>query len=254
MFGRMENTNQAMELQITQEYTGQSRMLDLPRPDVGGGAQDRHLRHRRAGRQAAGRQHRRRLAHRARRTRAIVGVANLGNADNLTGHHFAQANLFAFGPAGVGLDARLGGHRARLGADDLEQRRARRRHDREDDDGLVARRSSATRRRSGIGAPVPLERPLRADAQRVDPRATTGARSTTTRPTARAWASTARRPAATSSAQYFPTAAAALREHRHDAREPADVVPPRAVGPPHEQRPDRSGTSSSTATRWASST
>ena len=27
MFGRMENTNQAMELQITQEYTGQSRML-----------------------------------------------------------------------------------------------------------------------------------------------------------------------------------------------------------------------------------
>ncbi|WP_407664775.1 hypothetical protein [Micromonospora tarensis] len=28
---------------------------------------------------------------------AIVGVANLGNADNLTGHHFSQANLFAFG-------------------------------------------------------------------------------------------------------------------------------------------------------------
>jgi alpha-glucuronidase len=26
-----------------------------------------------------------------------VGVANLGNADNLTGHHFSQANLFAFG-------------------------------------------------------------------------------------------------------------------------------------------------------------
>src|SRR5690606_970224 len=27
MFGRMENTNQALELQITQEYTGQNRML-----------------------------------------------------------------------------------------------------------------------------------------------------------------------------------------------------------------------------------
>ena len=26
-----------------------------------------------------------------------MGVANLGNADNLTGHHFSQANLFAFG-------------------------------------------------------------------------------------------------------------------------------------------------------------
>ena len=32
-------------------------------------------------------------------------------------------------------------------------------------------------------------------------------------------------------AQYFPPLAAALREHRHDAGEPADVVPPRAVGP-----------------------
>ena len=27
LFGRMENTNQALELQITQEYTGQSKML-----------------------------------------------------------------------------------------------------------------------------------------------------------------------------------------------------------------------------------
>src|SRR5262249_50224904 len=28
---------------------------------------------------------------------AIVGVANLGNSDNLTGHHVSQANLYAFG-------------------------------------------------------------------------------------------------------------------------------------------------------------
>jgi alpha-glucuronidase len=28
---------------------------------------------------------------------AMVGVANLGNADDLTGHQFSQANLFAFG-------------------------------------------------------------------------------------------------------------------------------------------------------------
>ncbi len=32
MFGRMEHTNQAMELQITQEYTGQSRMLTYLAP------------------------------------------------------------------------------------------------------------------------------------------------------------------------------------------------------------------------------
>ena len=32
MFGRMEHTNQAIELQITQEYTGQSRMLTYLAP------------------------------------------------------------------------------------------------------------------------------------------------------------------------------------------------------------------------------
>ena len=119
MFGRMENTNQAIELQITQEYTGQSRMLTYLAPDVGGGAQDRHARG--AGPALGGASST--APRRAHADTAIVGVANLGNADNLTGHHFAQANLFAFGPAGVGLDARLGGHRARLGADDVEQRR-----------------------------------------------------------------------------------------------------------------------------------
>jgi len=94
MFGRMENTNQALELQITQEYTGQSTMLtylapmweevlktdthatntDKPRVgDIVDGSAQGHS------------------------DTAIVGVANLGNADNLTGHHFSQANLFAFG-------------------------------------------------------------------------------------------------------------------------------------------------------------
>ena len=90
MFGRMENTNQALELQVTQEYTGQSTMLaylgpmweevlktDTHAPGrvgeiVDGTAQNHE-------------------------DTAIVGVANLGNADNLTGHHFSQANLFAFG-------------------------------------------------------------------------------------------------------------------------------------------------------------
>ena len=58
MFGRMENTNQAMELQITQEYTGQSRMLtylgpmweEVLKTDTGGGrARRRGGRRHRAG-------------------------------------------------------------------------------------------------------------------------------------------------------------------------------------------------------------
>ncbi|MBM7494528.1 alpha-glucuronidase [Micromonospora luteifusca] len=99
MFGRMENTNQALELQITQEYTGQNWMLSYLGPmyeeilktdtyatDAGG----KLLKKRLVGDIVDGSaQH--------HPDTAIVGVANLGNADNLTGHHFSQANLFAFG-------------------------------------------------------------------------------------------------------------------------------------------------------------
>lgn len=99
MFGRMENTNQAIELQITQEYTGQNTMLcylapmweEVLKSDTY--ATDEHgrlLRHRLVGHIVDGTaQH--------QRDTAIVGVANLGDAADLTGHHFAQANLFAFG-------------------------------------------------------------------------------------------------------------------------------------------------------------
>ncbi|WP_461007558.1 alpha-glucuronidase family glycosyl hydrolase [Streptomyces capparidis] len=99
MFGRMENTNQALELQITQEYTGQNRMLcflapmweeilktDTHATDGRGRPLDKRL----VGHIVDG------TAQNHSDT-AIVGVANLGNADNLTGHHFSQANLFAFG-------------------------------------------------------------------------------------------------------------------------------------------------------------
>jgi alpha-glucuronidase len=99
MFGRMENTNQALELQITQEYTGQNRMLCFLAPmweeilktdtyatDEEGRLLDKRL----VGHVVEG------TAQNHSDT-AIVGVANLGNADNLTGHHFSQANLYAFG-------------------------------------------------------------------------------------------------------------------------------------------------------------
>ncbi|MEO3873398.1 alpha-glucuronidase family glycosyl hydrolase [Nonomuraea sp. B12E4] len=99
MFGRMENTNQALELQITQEYTGQDEMLcylgpmweealktDTYARDERGRLLDKRLMGHIVDGTAQGHS-----------DTAIVGVANLGNADNLTGHHFSQANLFAFG-------------------------------------------------------------------------------------------------------------------------------------------------------------
>jgi alpha-glucuronidase len=96
MFGRMENTNQAIELQITQEYTGQNTMLCFLAPMWEEVLKtDAHLtglpRERRSvGNVVDG-------TAQGHADTAIVGVANLGNADNLTGHHFSQANLFAFG-------------------------------------------------------------------------------------------------------------------------------------------------------------
>jgi alpha-glucuronidase len=99
MFGRMENTNQAIELQVTQEYTGQNRMLAFLGPmweevlktdTYATDAQGRLLDRRRVGNIVDG-------TAQGQKDTAIVGVANLGNADNLTGHHFAQANLFSFG-------------------------------------------------------------------------------------------------------------------------------------------------------------
>ncbi|MFD0856304.1 hypothetical protein ACFQ07_28955, partial [Actinomadura adrarensis] len=99
MFGRMENTNQAIELQVTQEYTGQHIMLCYLAPmweevfktdTYATDAQGRLLRDRLVGHIVDG-------TTQDHSDTAIVGVANLGNADNLTGHHFSQANLFAFG-------------------------------------------------------------------------------------------------------------------------------------------------------------
>ncbi|MBE8524763.1 alpha-glucuronidase [Amycolatopsis sp. H6(2020)] len=99
LFGRMEHTNQAIELQVTQEYTGQNTMLcylgplweEVLKSDTY--ATDAHgklLKKRLVGNVVDG-------TAQGHPDSAIVGVANLGNADNLTGHHFAQANLYAFG-------------------------------------------------------------------------------------------------------------------------------------------------------------
>jgi alpha-glucuronidase len=99
MFGRMDNTNQAMEMQITQEYTGQDKMLCFLAPmweevlKADTYAEDDDgvlLENRLVGNVLDG-------SAQGHTDTAMVGVANLGNADNMTGHHFAQANFFAFG-------------------------------------------------------------------------------------------------------------------------------------------------------------
>ena len=192
MFGRMENTNQAIELQITQEYTGQSRMLtylgpmweEVLKTDTGGaGPRGRGRRRHRAG--PRGHRDRRRGQPRQRRQPDRPPL-RAGEPVRLR-------------PPGMGLEARLRGHRRGLGPDDVEQRR-RASVDTivRDDDGLVggARElPDAARRR----APVPVQRPLRAQARTSGSSRTTGAPSTTTRPTAQGSASTAPPPAATSS-------------------------------------------------------
>ena len=123
MFGRMENTNQAIELQITQEYTGQSRMLTYLGPMWEEVLKtDTHATNTFGGRLVGNIVDGSAQGH---ADTAIVGVANLGNHENLTGHHFGQANLFAFGRLAWDWTLELRGHRARLGADDVEQRRPR---------------------------------------------------------------------------------------------------------------------------------
>ncbi len=79
LFGALEKTKQAIELQITQEYFGQARHTVFLAPywkdtldfNVRGPVKSR----------VAG----------------FVGVSNVGLDDNWTGNHLSQANLYAFG-------------------------------------------------------------------------------------------------------------------------------------------------------------
>lgn len=99
MFGNMRHTSQALELEVTQEYTGQNTMLcylgpmweEALRTDTH--ATDKNgapIQNRLMGNIVDG-------TAQGQAETAMVGVANLGNADNLTGNHFSAANLFVFG-------------------------------------------------------------------------------------------------------------------------------------------------------------
>ncbi len=93
LFGAMERTPLMPELQITQEYTGQSTYLVYLLP-MWRAFFDFDTFCRGRGSTVAS------LTQGAiypQRMTAIAGVANAGDAPNWTGHHFAQANWYAFG-------------------------------------------------------------------------------------------------------------------------------------------------------------
>src|SRR5262245_51941983 len=93
LFGALKNTNQAIELQITQEYLGQQRhvcfivpmwkrVLDFDMQAKGTGTSVKSL--------VSGRVFGRRLG-------GFVGVSNVGRDTNWLGHDLAMANLYGFG-------------------------------------------------------------------------------------------------------------------------------------------------------------
>ena len=93
LFGALEKTNQAIELQITQEYFGQARHTVFLVPmwkaaldfDMHAGAAPTPVKALAAGK----------VFHRP--AGGFVGVANVGLDDNWCGNHLSQANLYAFG-------------------------------------------------------------------------------------------------------------------------------------------------------------
>ncbi|OAS23463.1 alpha-glucuronidase family glycosyl hydrolase [Paenibacillus oryzisoli] len=93
LLGAMPSTNQVLEFQIAQEYTGQQRhlfyliphwkeILDFESYTKGNGSTIKRI--------ASGEVHGNRLA-------GIAAVSNIGNDMNWTGHLLAQANLYGYG-------------------------------------------------------------------------------------------------------------------------------------------------------------
>ena len=93
LFGALEKTNQAIELQITQEYFGQARHTVFLVPmwktaldfDMHAGPGPTPVKALVAGK----------VFHRP--TGGFVGVSNAGGDDNWYGNHLSQANLYGFG-------------------------------------------------------------------------------------------------------------------------------------------------------------
>ncbi|MDQ6422843.1 alpha-glucuronidase family glycosyl hydrolase [Paenibacillus sp. LHD-117] len=93
LYGAMPRTNQLMEFQITQEYTGQQRHVCYLIPqwkEVLGFDTKLNGEGTRVADLAAGRVHDHRYS-------GVTAVTNVGDDDNWTGHTLAQANLYGYG-------------------------------------------------------------------------------------------------------------------------------------------------------------
>lgn len=84
LFGTMQNTNKIMELEITQEYTGQQKHVCFLVPMWKEALKQSTY--------AEGKK-----SEAGERISGIAGIANIGNDENWTGHYLAQANLYGFG-------------------------------------------------------------------------------------------------------------------------------------------------------------
>jgi alpha-glucuronidase len=93
LFGGLEKTNQMLELQITQEYTGQQRhlcylpsqwqeILNFETYARGAGSSAKSI--------VSGKLFQRPYG-------GVAGISNVGNDSNWTGYNLAQANLYGFG-------------------------------------------------------------------------------------------------------------------------------------------------------------
>ena len=94
LFGALERTNQAIELQITQEYMGQARHTVFLVP-MWKEALDFDLHVGESGRSPVKSLIAGRTFHRS--TGGFVGVSNVGLAPNWFNNHLSQANLYGFG-------------------------------------------------------------------------------------------------------------------------------------------------------------
>jgi len=88
LFGALEKTNRAVELQVTQEYFGQSRHMVFLVP-MWKEALDFDMQVRQASRPVVPTPVKSLVA-------GFVGVANIGLDDNWSGNHLSQANLYGF--------------------------------------------------------------------------------------------------------------------------------------------------------------
>ena len=151
----------------TPGHAGVPRALEppgVPGADVEGVPRRRHATHPAPARRWRGSWTGR--IHRYRRT-GMAGVANTGSDANWTGHHFGQANWYAYGRLAWNPDLACGCHRRRVDRDDVVGRRG----------GALGGPLADARVARGAGglhdaarpSPPDWRRPLRADAREPRP-------------------------------------------------------------------------------------